>query len=468
MISSDFMNINPEMLPTTGTSGEFVGMLAHAADKALTFLGINHYPTFALIVYAIMVLGISIVVGIACRWIILKSVMLIYRDVKNDFFIALKNGDFFLKLSNLIPPTVYLILLHLTFSEGAAITVILGRITFIYQLYCAVKALNCFIDVVWVHFDNKENKRKLPLKSLAQLSKGIVWLIAIIITIALLVGKSPASLLAGLGAFAAVLMLVFKDSILGVVAGVQLSEADALHVGDWIAVEGTSVNGIVTEVNLVSVKVENWDMTTTVLPPYSLVSGMFINYQSMVKLGARLLSRDFMIDGDTVVSLTDADLERYKSIPFMKDYITKKIAQRDADKVEDVVNSEGLVDGSIETNLGLYRAYLKMYLDASPLINHELICFVNTEQPTSTGIPLHIHCFAANNNWAPYVATQSVITEHIITSFLMFGLTIFESCSGRDELANGYLEQGNSPADIFGMPADFLNNNGNKNRADSN
>lgn len=456
MTNADFMNINPEMLPMKGSSGAVVHMLASAADKFLTFLGIEHYPTFAIIIYAVMVLGISIVVGIICRWIILKIVLLTYKDVKNDFFIALKNSDFFLKLSYLIPPTIYLILLHLTFIENASLTVILGRITFIYQLYCAGRAINCFVDVAWIHFDNKENKRKLPLKSLAQLGKGVVWLIAIIITIALLAGKSPGALLAGLGAFAAVLMLIFKDSILGVVAGVQLSEADSLHVGDWIAVDGTNVNGIVTEVNLVSVKVENWDKTITILPPYSLVSGMFTNYQSMVNLGARLLTRNFLLDGDTIISLTDDDLEKYKSIKFMKDYIDKKQEQRNAGKVEDINNSAGLVNGSISTNLGLYRAYLKMYLDASPLINHNLICFVCVEEPSATGTPLHIHCFTSDNNWEPYVATQSVITEHIMSSILLFGLTIFETNSGRDELANGYLEQGKSPSELFGMPAEFL------------
>ena len=174
-------------------------------------------------------------------------------------------------------------------------------------------ALSALIGGVWEHLDARENKRKLPLKGLAQLAKGIVWIVAAIVVIAILVDKSPAALLAGLGAFATVLMLIFKDSILGLVAGVQLSENDSLHVGDWIKVDGTDANGTVLEVTLTSVKVLNWDKTTTTLPPYSLVSGSFTNYRSMQESNTRRICRSYMIDADSVLPATPQMLDNIRT-----------------------------------------------------------------------------------------------------------------------------------------------------------
>lgn len=283
---------------------------------------------------------------------------------------------------------------------------------------------------------------------------------AAIIVIAIILDKSPGTLFAGLGAFAAVLMLVFKDSILGVVAGVQLSENDSLHVGDWIKVDGTNADGTVMEVSLTHVKVLNWDKTITTLPPYNLVSGSFTNYRTMSESNTRRIQRSCMVDADSVVPTDDAMLDEFAKLPFMEEWITKKREQRAAGKVEDVNNSEGLVDGSIETNLGVFRAYLRMYLDNNPHIDHSGglgYCFVTTLPQTSVGIPLQIYCFTNTSAWLEYEAIQSTIMEHISAMLYKFRLYTFENPTGRDTLLEGYLSPGKDPNSVFGVPYPFLN-----------
>lgn len=355
----------------------------------------------------------------------LGGVRRLSRHWDNDLYRFLRQEMFFTKLCRIIPAIVFLIFIQFTLmSMHNRLADILTRITLLYVIYVTVMALSAFIGAVWANIDAKRNKKHLPLRGLVQLIRGIIWIIAIIIAVALLVNKSPASLLAGLGAFAAVLMLVFKDSILGLVAGVQLSENDSLHVGDWIKVNGTDANGTVIEVSLTAVKVLNWDKTTTMLPPYSLVSGSFTNYRSMQLSNTRRIQRTYMIDADSVVPLTPDMLEEFRSIQFMDNYITRKLAQKAAGKVEDVNNSEGLADGTIDTNLGLFRAYMRMWLDNNELIarGNDNTCFVSTLQQTGGGIPFQVYCFTDTSAWLPYEAIQDTVFEHLATMLSRFRL----------------------------------------------
>ncbi len=255
-------------------------------------------------------------------------------------------------------------------------------------------------------------------------------------------------------------MLIFKDSILGLVAGVQLSGNDSLHVGDWIKVDGTDANGTVQEVSLAAVKVLNWDKTTTTLPPYSLISHGFTNYRTMQQSQTRRICRSYMIDADSILPTTPEMLQQIKKVPFMEDYINKKLEQKSAGKVADVDNPDGLVDGTIDTNLGLFRAYMKMWLDASQLIDHNSDCFVSTLPQTATGIPFQVYCFTATSKWFPYEAIQDTVFEQVAAMLPFFNLYTFESPSGRDTIAGGYVSGGKQIDNVFGIPAPFFNGSG--------
>lgn len=447
---------------TSGATYFIAKWIIKIVDWILGIFGLEHEETLVTTLYAVIVFGVALIIGYIVKWIVLNLVRQIARHWDNDIYSAMTGAHFFTKTCRIIPPIVFLIFIEISLSAKNELASILNKVTLIYIVYVVAVALSALIVAVWQHIDSRRNKRRLPLKGLAQLIKGIVWIITAIIAIAIIVGKSPASLLAGLGAFAAVLMLVFKDSILGLVAGVQLSENDSLHVGDWIKVSGTDANGTVTEVTLTSVKVLNWDKTTTTLPPYSLISGSFTNYRTMQDSRTRRICRSYMIDADSVRPATPEMLDAIRKIPFMDDYITKKIAQRDAGHIADVDNPEGLVNGTIDTNLGLFRAYLKMWIDANDNISHNDDCFISTLAQTAVGIPLQVYCFTNTSAWFSYEAIQDSVFEHIAAMLDAFGLYTYESASGRDTVIDGYLSA-SSPAnakaavgEVVGIPYPFM------------
>lgn len=441
--------------------------LAHLLMKIVHwFLSLFHLEnndTLFTAVYAILIFLIAWGVGYIVKWTVLSLVRKIGNKWENSAYSALRSEHFFSKCVKIFPAIVFLIMIQFTLNGRMTLSSWLTRLTWIYLSFVISDALCVLADVMWTKIDSRENKRKLPLKGLVQLVKGLVWIIWTIVSVAIILDKSPGSLLAGLGAFAAVLMLVFKDSILGVVAGVQLSENDSLHEGDWIKVSGTDANGIVTEVSLTAVKVLNWDKTTTTLPPYSLVSGGFTNYNTMQMSNTRRIQRSYMIDADSVVPCDDVLLEEFSKIPLMIDWIAKKIEQKKAGKEQNAGNPEGLADGSIDTNLGVFRAYLKMWLDQNPNIakgDSSDITFVTTLPQTPNGIPLQVYCFTSTSVWTTYEAIMSAVFEHIAVMLYRFHLYTYESPSGRDTIIDGYVCPGKDPAKLFGIPYPFFNGSG--------
>ena len=435
-------------------------VIMSAVEWILDLFGLGSHDSLFTFIYAAVVFLIAFAIGQIVKIIVVFVADHLSKVVKSDLYMGMRDSHLFTKICRIIPPLVFLIFIQFTLVYKATLAMWLTRLTWIYIIYIVADSLCILANVIWDHVDSRENKKKLPLKGLVQLVKGIVWIIAVIIIVGILIDKSPASLLAGLGAFAAVLMLVFKDSILGVVAGVQLSENDSLHVGDWIKVPGTDANGNVIEVSLTSVKVENFDKTVTTLPPYSLISGSFTNYRPMQLSGTRRILRCYMIDSDSVLPASSEMLAAYARIPLLSDWISKKIAQKEAGKVEDINNSDGLVDGSIDTNLGVFRAYLKLWLDANPHISHSDTCFISTLAQTPNGIPLQVYCFTSTSQWLPYEAIQSKVFETIATMLGSFHLYTYENASGRDEVLNGVLEYGANPELFFGVPYPFMQKGG--------
>ncbi|MCM1503755.1 MAG: mechanosensitive ion channel family protein [Muribaculum sp.] len=430
--------------------------LLKVVDWVLKPLGLESDKTAVIIVYAAVVFAVSLVVGYITQWIVLGILRRYGEKLNSNLYHSLHSKNFFLKLCRVIPALVFLILIQFTLvTMHSDVAQWLTRLTLIYVIFVIGSALVALIGGIWLNVDTHRNTRRLPLSGLVQLIQGIIWIIALIIAVAVLADKSPASLLAGLGAFAAVLMLVFKDSILGVVAGVQLSENDSLHVGDWIKINGTDANGTVAEVTLTSVKVLNWDKTTTCVPPYSLVSGSFTNYRTMQLSNTRRIQRSYTIDADSIKPTTPEMLDAIRKVPFMDAFITKKLAQKAAGKVEDINNSEGLVDGTIDTNLGLFRAYMKMWLDASPYVSHTSDCFVSTLPQTGNGVPFQIYCFTSTSSWFPYEAIMDTMFEHLAAMLAKFELTAFQAPTDRGTILEGYIN-GKDPDTIFGLPEPFL------------
>lgn len=433
-------------------------VIMHISYDILSFLHLENHKELFIFVYAVMVFIISFGIGLVLQWIIVAIGTKLQKRKMGMVYNNLVEDKFFIRICRLIPAILFLILIQFTMGTHAELSGWLTRLTIAYMMIILAVALCSLADVAWIRIDTRENKRKLPLKGIVSLTKGIIWIVALIIIVALIVNKSPASLLAGLGAFAAVLMLVFKDSILGVVAGVQLSENDSLHVGDWIKVG--DANGTVQEVTLTQVKIMNWDKTITTVPPYSLVSNGFTNYRSMQDSGTRRVQRSYLIDADSVVETTEEMLDEFAKIPLISEWITKKRAQKAAGKVENVFNSEGLVNGSIETNLGVFRAYAALYLSKHPNVDqvpdNDNVQFVTTLPQTSAGIPLQLYFFTSTSKWAAYEAIQAQIFEHLAVMLYRFKLYTFEYATGRDTILEGYLSPAKKPAAILGVPEGIL------------
>ena len=277
-----------------------------------------------------------------------------------------------------------------------------------------------------------ESLRGRPLKGLLQTLQVLLWFIGGIVVVSVLIGQSPLTLLAGLGASAAILMLVFKDSIMGFVSGVQLSANDMLKVGDWITMPKYGANGYVIEVTLNTVKVRNFDNTITTIPPYLLVSDSFQNWRGMRESGGRRVKRSINIDMTSVRFCTPEMLEKFRKINLLKDYIDQTEEVVRVYNEENHIDNEVLVNGRRQTNLGVFRAYLTAYLKSLPVVNTELNCMVRHLQPTDHGLPVELYFFSNVKDWIPYEAVQADVFDHVLAIIPEFDLRVFQSPSGAD------------------------------------
>lgn len=275
------------------------------------------------------------------------------------------------------------------------------------------------INRVWETYPMSKEK---PLKIFIQVVMIFIWGVALIIAISILTGKSLLILLGGLTAFAAVLMLVFQDSILGFVAGIQLSANNMVSIGDWIVMTNRGVDGDVIEINLTTVKVQNWDKTITTIPTHKLVSESFTNWRGMVESKGRRIKRSVNIDISTIHYLAEKDIEELMQSDILKDYMTNKLKE-----IEDHnAKHENPLDKRRMTNIGTFREYLESWLKSNPNINLEMTCMVRQLQPTATGVPIEIYCFSARQAWIDYENVQSDIFDHVFAILELFNLKAFQ------------------------------------------
>ena len=305
-------------------------------------------PVWDRIVYGILVFVIAIVVARILRMIVIYVIHRIIKYKGGDLLKGLVEAKVFTHITHVIPPLVILSLLPFAFHGTPELLRIIEKVCWIYLLGVLVFSINTQISVFWRIYSRRTAFRDRPMKGMIQIIKGLLIGIWVIIAVSILIERSPMALITGLGAFAAVLMLIFKDSILGFVAGVQRSQNDMIRNGDWIVVPGGAVNGVVIDVSLNTVKVQNFDNTIVTIPPYSLISGEVQNWRGMSDSGGRRIMRSFTIDLNTVKFCTPELLQNLKQIDILRDFIEKKEAQQQKGIVENTENSAGLVNGTIE------------------------------------------------------------------------------------------------------------------------
>ncbi|MBR5498914.1 MAG: mechanosensitive ion channel [Bacteroidales bacterium] len=317
----------------------------------------------------------------------------------------------------LIPGIGADLILHFGLVHKANLVALFDKLTWAYTSIVVILIFNTLLNALMDIYGRSEKSRNHPLKALFQGLQVALFFIGGIVVVAILIGKSPKVLLTGLGASAAVLMLIFKDSILGFVAGVQLSQNNMLRIGDWIQMPDGSANGIVEEITLNTVKVRNWDNTITMMPPYTLVSSPFKNWRGMAESGGRRVDKRIWIDVTTVVVCDDdvlrqikqnvpmlADLRAY--VPLTKDYVAQ---------------------GGEVTNSQLYRAYIRLYLHSHPIVAQNLDIIVAQREQTEYGLPIEVYFFLTDKEWARFETIQSDIFDHLISMAPLFNLHLYQA-----------------------------------------
>jgi miniconductance mechanosensitive channel len=310
--------------------------------------------------------------------------------------------------------------------------------------------LNAIGDI-YEHSDPKRARDK-PIKGYLQLIKIIAFIVAGILVVAVLIDRSPLLLLSGLGAMTAVLMLVFKDTILSFVASVQLSSHDMLRVGDWLEMPALNADGDVIDIALHTVKVQNWDRTITSIPTWRLINESFKNWRGMSESGGRRVKRALYLDQTSVRFLSDDERARLKRIALIDEYLDRKREELEA--YNKVLLEEGRdpVNTRRVTNLGTFRAYIAAYLKAHPRVHPEMTQMVRQLQPGPTGLPLEVYCFTSTTAWVEYEGIQADIFDHLYAILPEFGLRVFQEPSGAD--MRHMLEALPQSADAGGKVAD--------------
>jgi miniconductance mechanosensitive channel len=271
-----------------------------------------------------------------------------------------------------------------------------------------------------------------PLESYIQIFMVILWMVGLIVSFSLLTGKSLLTFLTALGAFSAVLLLVFKDTILGFVASIQISINDTVRLNDWITMQKYAADGNVIEINLASVIVKNFDNTITSIPTYSLISDSFKNWRAMNNSGGRRIKRSVLIKANTVRFLEEKEINEFKKINLLTSYIEETLLDIDKFNNEHTIDKSLLINGRNLTNIGLFRRYIDTYLEKHPEINQDLLFMTRQLEATSSGIPIEIYAFSSNKVWINYERITADIFDHIIASVRYFNLEIFENPSSGD------------------------------------
>ena len=403
-----------EAIPVHKTTLKFVSEISSFLEN----IGVSNHPILEEFIYVAIIVLISLAFGWIVRFIMLFLIKRVVKLRKFEVGNELIKQKIFSKICNILPPTILLGLISFAFvSHDSIILRVFNALIKIYLSVAIGVAVSAILAFIWSNYDNHRNDKNHPLRGVLNVAQGVAWIVIAIILVSNLIGKSPTVLLTGLGAFAAALMLIFKDSILGFVAGVQLSQNDMLRVGDWVVVPSTIANGIVEDVSLTVVKIRNWDNTLVMLPPYTLVSTSFQNWRGMIESNVWLISQNVIIDVKSIVAVDDAfDKEILEKFPQLKAFIENNHSY-----------NGGLVgvNGTNETNLGLYRAYLCNYLISHPMVSKQHQMFVTLSNSTPEGQPMQIYCFVTSTDWAVYEAVKSEIMEHAIIVAPQFKLEIF-------------------------------------------
>jgi miniconductance mechanosensitive channel len=339
----------------------------------------------------------------------------------------------FRKLAHIVPALVIGVSAPVVFTDYPAWIPLIEKITAVYIALVVIRLIVAVIDSTTIMLSRSEKYRDKPIASFTQLAKILVWSIGLVILASIVLGRNPIYMFSALGAVSAVLILVFKDTLLGFTASIQITMNDMVRIGDWVSVPKYGADGDVMEINLTTVKVRNWDKTISTVPTYSFIADSFKNWRGMEESGGRRIKRSINVKISTVKFCSPELLEGLHKVRLLKDHFSlkEKDLQEYNARVE-IGAQESPVNGRRLTNIGVFRAYILAYLKAHPDVKQDMTLLVRQLDPTENGIPIEIYCFSKKQAWADYEGIQADIFDHIMAAIRYFDLEIFESPAGSD------------------------------------
>lgn len=401
-----------------------------AWEGSLSWL--EQYPQLALASGLMLLLLVAALSNFVLKQLLLRALFGLIRTLSHDQDQQILKSTIVARFANILPALVFFFGIPLVPYIPEILVTIVQNVTNAFIILTIALSLNGVLTLVNVRYERRPDAARKPIKGYVQVVKIFVYVVATILIIATLIDRSPLILLSGLGAMAAVLMLVFQDTLLSLVASMQISSNDIVRVGDWVEMPDANADGDVIDIALHTVKVQNWDRTITTIPTRRFITNGFKNWRGMQESGGRRMMRNLMLDQQSIRFLTSEEIENLKRFRLLRDYLTDK--QQDIDDWNQQLKDEGKepVNTRRITNIGTFRAYIQRYLESHPGVHQDMMKMVRQLSPTPDGLPLQVYGFTNTTAWAEYEGIQSDIFDHLFAIVQEFGLRVYQHPSGGD------------------------------------
>jgi miniconductance mechanosensitive channel len=426
-------------LATIKGNDNFMDHLEVWLDQLLKGIGIvgSGLPYIRTAVLFTLVIFIAYLSFYITKYVVIRAIHAFFIKTKTKWDDILVENKVFSNLALLVPALIIKSLIPLVFADYEIILPFILKITDIYIVVVFIMTIMSLLNGLETHLVATPMFRNKPLASYTQLSRIIIYIVTGIFILSILMGQSPLYFLSAFGAMTAILLLIFKDTILGLVASVQISANDMIRVGDWVEMPKFNADGDVLAINLNTVKIRNWDKTVTTVPTFYFITDSFKNWRGMQESGGRRIKRSIYINLRSI-KFVDIELrEKFKRFHLIKDFVTGRQEEIETYNVLNNVDTSELINGRRMTNIGVFRQYTDGFLRTHKGVNQNMTIMVRQLQPEGNGLPLEVYCFTKSVAWVEYEAVQSDIFDHLLAAANHFDLEVFQNPSGNDIMSIG-------------------------------
>jgi len=385
-----------------------------------------------LVILLVILYVFSYVTNLIVKKILIRSILSAIKKTKSVWADALVENKVIISLSHIAPAIVIYLTTPYIFEDFSGASPYILRLVNAYISTIFIIVIINFLNTLKYYFENTKIFKDNPLDSYFQLVKIAIYIIGGIIILSFLLNKSPLYFFSALGAMTVVLLLIFKDTLMGFVASIQLSANNMIQIGDWVSMPKYRADGDVVEMNLTTIKIQNWDKTITTIPPYAFISESFKNWRGMSDSGGRRIKRSLNVKISSIKFCTQEMLERFKKFQLIKDYIEEKSDKIEKYNKENKIDKSYLINGRHLTNIGIFRVYVEAYVKNNPDINLNMTCMVRQLLPTEKGLPIEIYTFSNRQEWVIYEGIMSDMFDHLIAAVPEFELEVFQNPTGTD------------------------------------